>query len=101
MKKMSKVYLITEETLRGLLYDSHKLTILERDGVDNWSWYMEGRTQYLAECASMLPWNEGRSVEDLMVQIENEGYYIANLVDDQINAFWEEFDNHRLVDDDE
>lgn len=33
---MSKQYLIDEDTLRELLYDSHKLTILERDGVDNW-----------------------------------------------------------------
>lgn len=83
-------YLIDEDTLKELLYASHKLEILDRDGVDNWSWYMEGRTQYLAECASMLPWNEGRSDEDLMVQIEDEDYYIGDLVDDQIKAFWEE-----------
>ena len=57
-----KQYLIDEDTLKELLYASHKLEILERDGVDNWSWYMEGRTEYLAECASMLPWNEGRSI---------------------------------------
>ena len=87
---MSKQYLIDEDTLKELLYASHKLEILERDGVDNWSWYMEGRTQYLAECASMLPWNEGRSDKDLMAQIEEEDYYIDDLVEDQINAFWEE-----------
>ena len=83
-----KQYLIDEDTLRELLHDSHKLAILERDGVDNWSWYMEGRTQYLAECATMLPWNEGSSVEDLMEQIEFEDYDINDLVDAQINAFW-------------
>ena len=88
-----KQYLIDEDTLRELLHDSHKIEILERAGVDNWEWYMEymeGRTEYLAECASMLPWNEGRSIEDLMVQIKDEDYYIEDLVDDQINAFWEE-----------
>jgi hypothetical protein len=83
-----KQYLIDEDTLRELLYASHKLEILERDGVDNWRWYMEGRTEYLAECAAMLPWNEGRSDKDLMAQIEEEDYYIDDLVDDQIDAFW-------------
>ena len=96
-----KQYLIDEDTLKALLYDSHKLAILDRDGVDNWRWYMEGRNQYLAECASKLPWNEGRSVEDLMAQIADEDYYIDDLVEDQINAFWEAYDNHRWVDDDE
>jgi hypothetical protein len=85
-----KQYLIDEDALKGLLRASHKLEILERDGVDNWNWYMEGRTQYLAECAAMLPWNEGRSVEDMMAQIEEEDYYLDNLVDDQMRAFWEE-----------
>ena len=83
-----KQYLIDEDTLRELLHDNHKLAILERDGVDNWSWYMEGRTRYLAECAAMLPWNEGRSDEDLMEQFDDEGYCINDLVDDQISAFW-------------
>ena len=88
-----KQYLINEDTLKELLHDSHKLAILERDGVDNWSWYMEGRTQYLAECAAMLPWNEGRSDEDLMEQFDDEGYCINDLVDDQIEAFWEEYED--------
>lgn len=96
-----KQYLIDEVILKKLLYAYHKLEILERDGVDNWSWYMEGRTQYLAECVSMLPWNEGRSVKDLMAQIEDGDYDIDDLVNDQISVFWEEYDNHRLVDDDE
>jgi hypothetical protein len=85
-----KQYLIDEDTLKELLYASHKLEILERDGVDNWWAYMEGRTEYLAECAAMLPWNEGRSDKDLTAQIEEEGYYIDDLVEDQISAFWEE-----------
>lgn len=86
-----KQYLIDEDTLRELLYDRHKLAILERDGVDNWSWYMEGREEYLAECVSMLPWNEGRSYEDLVAEIEKKYYYIDDLVDDQIEVFWEEY----------
>lgn len=96
-----KQYLIDEDTLKDLLYDSHKLAILERDGVDSWKWYMEGRNEYLAECASMLPCNKERSVEDLINQFADEDYCIENLVEDEINAFWEEYDNHRWVDDDE
>ena len=84
-----KQYLIDEDILRELLYDSHKLAILERDGANNWEWCMESRKEYLAECAAMLPWNEGRSVEDLMAQIEEEDYYIDDLVDDEMCAFWE------------
>lgn len=96
-----KQYLIDEDTLKELLYASHKLEILERDGVDNWEWCMESRKEYLAECASMLPWNEGRSDKDLMAQIEDTYYNIDDLVDDQIEVFWEEYDNHREVDDNE
>ena len=84
-----KQYLIDEDTLRELLNDSHKLAILERDGVDNWSWYMAGYEEYVAECAAKLPWNEGRSAEDMKEQFEEEDYYIDDLVEDQINAFWE------------
>lgn len=98
---MTKQYLIDEDTLRGLLADSHTLSILEKDGVDNWSWYMEGRNEYLAECAAMLPWNEGKSIKDLMCFVREEDYDVDTLAQDQIDAFWEEYGNHRLVEDDE
>ena len=89
-----KQYLIDEDTLKELLRDSHKLAILERDGVDNWTWYMTSLEEYLAECAVMLPWNEGRTTEDLIRQFYNEeSYYIDNLVDDEIDAFWEEYED--------
>ena len=83
-----KQYLIDEDTLRELLHDSHKLAILERDGVDNWNWYMEGREEYLTDCLGELPWNQGKTCEELNEIVEEEGYYIDNLVDDQIAAFW-------------
>ena len=88
-----KQYLIDEDTLKELLYASHKLEILERDGVDNWNWYMEGRTQYLADCLRELPWNEGKTTEELNEIVEEEDYSIDNLVDDEINAFWEEYED--------
>lgn len=98
---MSKQYLIDEDTLKELLFASHKLEILERDGVDNWWGYMESRTEYLTECAIMLPWNCDKPYDKITAQIEEEDYDIDDLVNDQIEAFWEEYDNHRLEDDDE
>jgi hypothetical protein len=98
---MSKKYIIDEDTLRALLVDSHTINILERDGVDNWWGWMESADDHLIECASMLPWNKDKSYDDLREMVVGEDYTIDDLVDDQINAFWEEYDNHRLVDDDE
>ena len=88
---MSKQYLIDEETLRELLHAGHVLAILERDGVDNWWGWMEGRGEYLADCLRELPWNEGKTTEELNEIVEEEDYDVDRLVEDEINAFWEEF----------
>lgn len=85
-----KQYLIDEDTLRELLHAWHMLAILERDGVDNWHGWMEGREEYLVDCLSELPWNQDKTYADLRDIVEEEDYSIDNLVDDQINAFWEE-----------
>ena len=85
-----KQYLIDEETLRELLRAGHTLAILERDGVDNWWGWMEGREEYLTDCLRELPWNEGKTYADLNEIVEEEDYDIDNLVDDEIEAFWEE-----------
>ena len=87
---MSKQYLIDEDTLRELLHAAHTLAILERDGVDNWWGWMEGRTDYLAQCIGELPWNEGKTWADLQEIVEEEDYDIDRLVDEEIEAFWEE-----------
>ena len=52
---------------------------------------MEEEYEYLAECAAMLPWNEGKSNTDLIEFIREEDYYVEALAQDQIDAFWEEF----------
>lgn len=98
---MSKQYLIDEDTLRALLIDSHTLNILERDGVDSWCGWMESEDEHLIECAGMLPWNEGKSHDDLRELVVSEDYTIDDLVNDQIEAFWEEYDNHRFIGKDE
>ena len=86
-----KQYLIDEDTLRELLRAGHVLAILERDGVDNWQWYMEGRKEYLTDCLGELPWNDGKTYADLQEIVEEEDYDVDRLVDDEIEAFWEEF----------
>lgn len=47
---MEKVYAITENELRDLLYDSIELQMLLNDGVlDNWEWYGESRCEIIKE----------------------------------------------------
>ena len=36
-----RFYKVEEEDLKSMLAAEIKLAILEADGVDNWSWYME------------------------------------------------------------
>lgn len=62
-------YIISKERLLELLKAESELNVLEGDGVDNWSWYMEGRRQYLEEGAEMygvnIDDNEDFDFEDL------------------------------------
>ena len=46
-------YIISKERLLELLKAENELNVLEGDGVDNWTWYMEGRRQYLKEGAEI------------------------------------------------
>ena len=46
---MSKSYIISEERLLELLENEARLQCLENDGVDNWTWYMEGRKRFIAD----------------------------------------------------
>lgn len=62
-------YIVSKERLLELLKAENELNVLEGDGVDNWSWYMEGRRQYLKEGAEMygvnIDNNEDFDFEDL------------------------------------
>ena len=71
-----KKYIITEERLLELLKAENRLYCLEWDGVDNWSWYMEGRTRYIAEAL-------GVSEEQVQIQTQyytDPKYVILSLV---------------------
>lgn len=50
---MSNIYLVTEDKLLDLLESEHRLNCLERDGVDNWTWYMVGSAEYLSEILNL------------------------------------------------
>ena len=62
-------YIISKERLLELLKAESELNVLERDGVDNWTWYMEGQRQYLKEGAEIygvnIDENEDFDFEDL------------------------------------
>ena len=44
-----KRYIVNEDTLKRLLEDSIELAMLNADGVDNWTWYGEGRRELIKE----------------------------------------------------
>lgn len=48
-------YKISKTQLLDLLRDSIELGMLEADGVDNWSWYGEGRKEYYASLLDITP----------------------------------------------
>lgn len=62
-------YIVSKERLLELLKAENELNVLEGDGVDNWTWYMKGRRQYLKEGAEMygvnIDENEDFDFEDL------------------------------------
>lgn len=62
-------YIISKERLLELLKAEDELNVLEMDGVDNWTWYMESRRQYLKEGAEIygvnIDENEDFDFEDL------------------------------------
>ena len=59
-----KYYKISEKDLLELLTNDLTLGHLEAGGVDNWSWYGEGRREYLEEVASAFLTKE-EMLEDL------------------------------------
>lgn len=73
-------YIISKERLLELLKAENELNVLERDGVDNWTWYMEGRRQYLKEGAEIY----GVNIDD------NEDFDFKDLAELALQDF-EEF----------
>ena len=56
---MSEQYVkISKTELKELLVCALKLDVLERDGVDNWTWYMEGKSDCLKELAKQFDFSD-------------------------------------------
>ena len=48
-----KMYQVSEEDLRRLLYDSYFLEMLEQDGVSNWTWYGDNHNEFVANALNI------------------------------------------------
>lgn len=57
---------ISKGRLIELLAAEIKLNILECDGVDNWTWYMEGRAEEIRELMEVYGRPNGEDDEDLV-----------------------------------
>lgn len=68
---MSK-YIVDEKRLKELLAAELELQQLETGGVDNWSWYGEGRKEFLLEAI------DGRVPEE-EIPIDIDFDYVAEL----------------------
>jgi hypothetical protein len=95
---MSKQYVISRAVLEHLLTNNFKYVTLCLYGEDG---YAHGERFELMRAMVELPWNAGRSIDDMAAIIDKEKYSVEQLVSDQIEVFWEEYDNHKLADDDE
>ena len=71
LKENLTCFLIPENEMKELLSAYHILNILERDGVDNWEWYMASLSDYLEE-DGLDP--EKNDLEDLVEKDLKENY---------------------------
>ena len=79
-------YEIDGVTLHHLLVDNFKYETLCLYGEDE---YSVGERFEMAKLMCELPWNQGRSIDDMLKIIDEEDYDVEQLIQDQIDAFWE------------
>ena len=64
-----KMVQISEDELRQLLYDYYFLKMLEEAGVDNWAYYGENHTEFVAdylELSEAEVYDRGLDIEDIV-----------------------------------
>lgn len=76
--KEMRYFKVSELELRDYLLAVNKLACLERDGVDDWEWYMASRKEFIAECL-------GKTVEE----VEENDLDFEDVVDLDIQSFQE------------
>ena len=79
-------YEIDGVVLHHLLADNFKYETFCLYGEDE---YRHGLREEMARAMLELPWNDGRSMEDMFKIIDEDGYELDQLIGDQIDAFWE------------
>ena len=79
-------YEIDGVTLHHLLVDNFKYETLCLYGEDE---YSIGERFEMAKLMCELPWNQGRSIDDMLKIIDEEDYDVEQLIQDQIDTFWE------------
>lgn len=79
-------YEIDGATLHHLLVDNFKYETFCYYGEEE---YGRGLRIEMARAMLELPWNEGRSMNDMYRIIDEEEYDIEQLIQDQIDTFWE------------
>jgi hypothetical protein len=84
-----KYRIISEDELLSLLWDSHKLACLDWDGVDNWEWYMEGRTEYIAQCLKESKQYKDKSIKEIMDIIYEEDIDFQTLAEIDVEKYAE------------
>ena len=79
-------YEIDGATLHHLLVDNFKYETLCLYGEDE---YSIGERFEMAKLMCELPWNQGRSIDDMLKIIDEEDYDVEQLIQDQMDTFWE------------
>ena len=79
-------YKIDGTVLLHLLVDNFKYETFCLYGEDE---YSHGVKIEMAKAMANLPWNEGRSIDDMMKILDEEEYDVEDLIQDQIDVFWE------------
>ena len=76
-----KLYAISEDELRGLLYNAMAFEALTNGGVDNWEWYGESFADYLKY------YKEGYNIP------QDEEFYFEDAVDHAFQEFIKKLDS--------
>ena len=79
-------YEIDGVALHHLLVDNFKYETLCLYGEDE---YSIGERFEMAKLMCELRWNQGRSIDDMLKIIDEEDYDVEQLIQDQIDTFWE------------
>lgn len=78
---LDKFYLVEEEELVDLIATYYEIMMLQRDGIDNWSWHRESHRDILKERSPEATEGDLEDLEDMdfydWVRADLENYVLA------------------------